>query len=1223
MPKFANSVARVLDEKLGERISVLDFGAIPDGVADCSLAFSRAIEAADGVDGCVVYVPQGTYLLNSPVTIGAGVDNITIEGDGQGSVFKRGADMPVGQGMLDIAGTRITLANFAIEGMVLVPTGRQYGTFQGENGSDDPMHDLLTQNTSVWIQPGARDIRCDQLFVRHTGGYAILIDARTADVVGVTITDSLFEHNRPHLFGTDAGDLNYGSWTGGIHYQGDCRAAYGRLFAVKNMLVRNCTFRRSTGNQVWGHAYGFDALHANHRIEGCHFEDIGRDGVMCGALTGGAVRGNTFRRIGYIAVDDNSPTVPRYLAYHYAVGLDTAGLVRGVAYADNTFVSCLVGCMDLDGYADGVVSGNTCIVPRAGEPEYAEDAIASWPIGNWTYGIQVSNSNNLSAAAVGVNITGNRFVNCGGGAVRLYASRRCNVMGNVVEHSATADIAPFRLGNIGGGDNQRSYSNVVAENTVHYDPAAPIAAVQEDANGFAFHGADKNWVASNRLFGNCYEFLKDVNTSSTASGVYSSVGATSGRSESHLQREGTGAAAVLKLYSREGDGPGFGVGAWIDAGPVYNISADGLAGTGALTTGARTALAWYDCVATGKGVFDAFAAFTDTTFAAAQANVLDDSWGLLRYNRAARKFEMSVSVDGGARVWQDLVGGAAGVSSLNTLVGALTIQGTANEVDVSAAGSTITLGLPNQITVAGVAGEAAIVAAAGFIQAAGGVYTAATNVDAIQAPNGGVTARYLVGTESLTLATAAAGLSSTGQGRIRFNNNRFEVSENGGTYVSLVGGAPANMMDTNTYQLVVGKSFYTSPDGSVVKVASSGVVLAITTVAGYNRRSFTIHHDDQSKPLCQMYKYDGTGYQEFFTVNNNGVVYAQNFFQSVTGFYTTNTAPDAIQAPSGGVSAKYLIGTESMTLTTAAAAVSAADQGRIRFANNRFEVSENGGAYVPMLGGGTGNYVTLDTNQDISSVKTFTAGNAAIVLSSGWVQTAGGFLTTSTEDTAIQAQNGGLTANKVISKTAVYCGSTGANPGSGYGGIRYKTSDVYQFWTGTMWVDATMSWLSTPPGVASLNGMTGYMYVGGGSAGFGTELDITNKVVKVGKSTDNVTLNSLRLNSTAFNALELPNGYIQTKGIYADHNVYNSIQTDGGVSATLGYYMGTTAVINSLGQFVGLGIDIKTYGCGCAGVNIWDPAFGPSGGYRNGRSGTLVDLYGNSWTVRGGVLTVS
>lgn len=63
------AIARTVGAKIGEMASVLDFGAVGDGVANDTAAIQAAVDASVGK---VVIVPDGTYLLNSNVTRPAG-----------------------------------------------------------------------------------------------------------------------------------------------------------------------------------------------------------------------------------------------------------------------------------------------------------------------------------------------------------------------------------------------------------------------------------------------------------------------------------------------------------------------------------------------------------------------------------------------------------------------------------------------------------------------------------------------------------------------------------------------------------------------------------------------------------------------------------------------------------------------------------------------------------------------------------------------------------------------------------------------------------------------------------------------------------------------------------------------------------------------------------------------------------------------------------------------
>lgn len=74
---------RTVEQKLQEFVSVKDFGAVGDGVADDTAAFASAIGAY--ADAKTIYVPAGTYLITSKLDlginkkiIGAGARNVLI-----------------------------------------------------------------------------------------------------------------------------------------------------------------------------------------------------------------------------------------------------------------------------------------------------------------------------------------------------------------------------------------------------------------------------------------------------------------------------------------------------------------------------------------------------------------------------------------------------------------------------------------------------------------------------------------------------------------------------------------------------------------------------------------------------------------------------------------------------------------------------------------------------------------------------------------------------------------------------------------------------------------------------------------------------------------------------------------------------------------------------------------------------------------------------------------
>jgi hypothetical protein len=85
-PPFTNSVGTNVGDKLAQTVSVKDFGAVGDGVADDTTAIQDAADyiynGGVGVYGGELYFPQGTYKITSAITIS---QRTLIKGSGKGS----------------------------------------------------------------------------------------------------------------------------------------------------------------------------------------------------------------------------------------------------------------------------------------------------------------------------------------------------------------------------------------------------------------------------------------------------------------------------------------------------------------------------------------------------------------------------------------------------------------------------------------------------------------------------------------------------------------------------------------------------------------------------------------------------------------------------------------------------------------------------------------------------------------------------------------------------------------------------------------------------------------------------------------------------------------------------------------------------------------------------------------------------------------------------------
>ncbi|NBB84295.1 MAG: hypothetical protein GVY28_12935 [Alphaproteobacteria bacterium] len=104
-PAMPGAVERTVQGRLGDRVSVKDFGAVGDGLTDDTAAILAALAAA-----AAVHAPAGTYLVGAPIRVGGGQ---SLTGDGAASVLKATA---AGIAVVELVAERALVADLAVEG---------------------------------------------------------------------------------------------------------------------------------------------------------------------------------------------------------------------------------------------------------------------------------------------------------------------------------------------------------------------------------------------------------------------------------------------------------------------------------------------------------------------------------------------------------------------------------------------------------------------------------------------------------------------------------------------------------------------------------------------------------------------------------------------------------------------------------------------------------------------------------------------------------------------------------------------------------------------------------------------------------------------------------------------------------------------------------------------------------------------------------------------------
>jgi Right handed beta helix region len=261
----------------------------------------------------ITRLPAGVVLLHHEMLVQG-----EVVGDPKGTVLRMAPDFQ-GRAAVVVRGSA-RLHDFTIEG-------------NGEIRAELPPWNVpfarFTRGSGILIE-GATGVNIERVTIRHVGGFAVLANrARRLELESVFVYDSGSRNA--------AGKNNT---TGGILLEE----------GTTDFEVSLCELHNVMGNGVWTHSLYTSPRNWRGWINDNTFDTVGRDAIQVGHALEVSVHGNGGGHIGY----------PKEIVDATPAALDTAGNVEKSWYTGNGFRDINGKCIDLDGFHDGEVRGNSC-----------------------------------------------------------------------------------------------------------------------------------------------------------------------------------------------------------------------------------------------------------------------------------------------------------------------------------------------------------------------------------------------------------------------------------------------------------------------------------------------------------------------------------------------------------------------------------------------------------------------------------------------------------------------------------------------------------------------------------------------------------------------------------------------------------------------------------------------------------------------------------------------
>lgn len=259
-PAGTGAMQRTAQTKLREVVSVKDFGAVGDGIADDTAAVQGGIDYV-AANGGTLYFPAGTYALNAVLQLLSAADGFCLRGAGRESTtLMRASDYAAS--VFNISG----VSDFTIEHLTV-----------------DAKHSVFPNgNHGIAISNGS-NIRTQHLVVRDFKNTGILIFENPGDPVTVTyqnniIDDVLVDGLDASNNGILLGDLRFsgirnafvrgmntaGSPSYGLQLKGKCQYCF-----IEDSRVENARAGVAFGQETAGPEAVVDSIVSNVTVRNC------------------------------------------------------------------------------------------------------------------------------------------------------------------------------------------------------------------------------------------------------------------------------------------------------------------------------------------------------------------------------------------------------------------------------------------------------------------------------------------------------------------------------------------------------------------------------------------------------------------------------------------------------------------------------------------------------------------------------------------------------------------------------------------------------------------------------------------------------------------------------------------------------------------------------------------------------------------------------------------